>query len=294
MSVNPTKNTKFPKFIFSANRNNIFIVISPVINETTNPIQFSIDNVIESDNTEYKPAPIVAGIAIKKLRVRASFLLVPRISNTDVVKPDLLSPGIADNPCAIPVVKASNLLILSIFFLGVIFLFRIINPLAIMNIPMIAVNMPVLFRNNSVDTASLISINIGNPIKALTIVDIVKNIVSFVGFFGDATNCLIIFRMVSLKTTIAEHAVPICNHKVIPIDVEGSLLNNNVEVVATTPSELMGSHSVMPCIIPRMTTSNKLMNLLTAFGRHHYICCHITGSKPIVDIYYTNARSTAI
>ena len=256
MSVNPIKNTKFPKFIFSANRNNIFIVISPVINETTNPIQFSIDNVIESDNTEYKPAPIVAGIAIKKLRVRASFLPVPRISNTDVVKPDLLSPGIADNPCAIPVIKASNLLILSIFFLGVIFLFRIINPLATMNIPMIAVNMPVLFCNNSVDTASLISINIGSPIKALTIVEIIKNVASFVGFLGDVTNCLIIWRIFFLKTTIAEHAVPICNHKVIPIEVEGSLLNNNVEVAATNPSELTGSHSVIPCITPRIIVSN--------------------------------------
>ena len=121
---------------------------------------------------------------------------------------------------------------------------------------MIAVNIPVLLCNNSVDTASLIRINIGKPIKALTITDIIKNALSFVGFLGDVINCFIIFRIFFLKTTIAEHAVPMCNHKVIPIDVEGSFLNNNVEVVATKPSELTGSHSVIPCITPRIIASN--------------------------------------
>ena len=255
--VNPTKNTKFPKFIFSANFNNIFIVIKPVTNETINPIQFSIDKLMDSDNTEYNPAPMVAGIPIKKLNVRESLLLVPRINNIDVVKPDRLNPGIAAIPCAIPVMKASDLVTLSMSFFEVIFLFLISIPVTTINTPMSAVNIPVLSCNNSVDTAFSIRIMIGRPIKALIVTDIIKNVLSFVGFWGDVTNCFTICRIFFLKITIAEHAVPICSHKVIPIDVEGSLPNNKIEVAATRPSELTGSHSVIPCITPRIIVSNK-------------------------------------
>ena len=157
----------------AANFNNIFIVIKPVINETISPIKFSKDKIIESDNIEYNPAPAVAGIPIKKLRVKASFLSVLRINKIDVVNPDLLSPGIADMPCIIPVIKASHLLILETSFLGFSSWFFIIKPVAIMNTPMIAVNIPAPFFNISVDATSSTSINIGRPITALVIIDMI-------------------------------------------------------------------------------------------------------------------------
>lgn len=114
----PIRIQNFSNRILLAKYVNVLIVTNPVIHVVTvASIILSIPIFIK-DEDSMKAIVITAGILSINEVFRAKLEVYPLNRSVDTVIPDLLIPGIIENPCAIPSISASNNIIsflLSIF-----------------------------------------------------------------------------------------------------------------------------------------------------------------------------------
>ena len=159
-------------------------------------------------NAEYSEAPILAGMLIKKLRTNASRLSMPRPSNVAIVNPDRLSPGITENPWAIPEKIESGIdkVDRSRFSGG--FLRSWTPPFTSMKMPMI----PIADVPTNPETWPRIN-NSKSPRMPLSKVDMTRNKRSGEGMKGFLRTSTMIWATSARNTTNAAGNVPTWSHR---------------------------------------------------------------------------------